>query len=93
MERHIGFFQAHLSEIFITAKDEKGNPLKIKAGKEIGKSGKTGSSATPLRPNQVHLHFEIRTTSARTGGRIDPFDNISELNEDVIKEPKKENQP
>ncbi|KAF2333764.1 M23 family metallopeptidase [Flavobacterium daemonense] len=87
------FFYAHLSETLITAKDKEGNSTKVKAGDKIGKSGKTGSSATALNSNQVHLHFEVRTTNARTGGRVNPFDNIKELDRDVIKEPKKEAQP
>jgi murein DD-endopeptidase MepM/ murein hydrolase activator NlpD len=87
------FFYAHLSETLITAKDKEGKSTKLKAGEKIGKSGKTGSSATALNANQVHLHFEVRTTSARTGGRVSPFENISELNTEVIKEPKKESQP
>ena len=87
------FFYAHLSETTITAKDKDGNSTKVSAGDKIGKSGKTGSSATALNANQVHLHFEVRTTSARTGGRVDPFENIIELNTGVIKEPKKESQP
>jgi len=86
------FFYAHLSETFIKAKDINGNPTKIKLGEEIGKSGKTGSSATDLRPNQVHLHFEVRITDARTGGRVDPFEKIIELENDVITEPKEEDQ-
>lgn len=87
------FFYAHLSSISINAKDKDGNPTKVKAGEPIGKTGKTGSSATALRPNQVHLHFEVRTTKERTGGRVDPFSHISELNTQVIKNPKRENQP
>jgi murein DD-endopeptidase MepM/ murein hydrolase activator NlpD len=87
------FFYAHLSSISINAKDKDGNPTKVKAGDSIGKSGKTGSSATALKPNQVHLHFEVRTTKERTGGRVDPFSHISELNTQVIKNPKRENQP
>ncbi|MGD5835951.1 M23 family metallopeptidase, partial [Xanthomonas citri pv. citri] len=73
------FFYAHLSSVDIVAKDNSGNPTKVKAGDTIGKSGKTGSSATALNTNQVHLHFELRTTNARTGGRIDPLSNISEF--------------
>lgn len=87
------FFYAHLSSVDIVAKDSSGNPTKVKAGDPIGKSGKTGSSATALNANQVHLHFELRTTSARTGGRIDPLSNISELDTGVNKTPNQENQP
>lgn len=87
------FFYAHLSSVDIVAKDSSGNPTKVKAGDPIGKSGKTGSSATALNANQVHLHFELRTTSARTGGRIDPLSNISELDAGVNKTPNQENQP
>lgn len=87
------FFYAHLSSVNIVAKDSSGNPTKVKAGDPIGKSGKTGSSATALKANQVHLHFELRTTSARTGGRIDPLSNISELDTGVNKNPNKEDQP
>lgn len=87
------FFYAHLSEVSIKGKDSSGNPTKVKAGDKIGKSGKTGSSAAALNPNQVHLHFEVRTTKERTEGRVDPFIHISELNNEVVKKPKKENQP
>jgi len=87
------FFYAHLSEIFIKAKDTSGNPTQVKAGDIIGKSGKTGSSAAGLKPNQVHLHYEVRTTKERTGGRVNPFTHISELNVNVNKNPNKENQP
>lgn len=34
-----------------------------------------------------YLHFEVRTTSARTGGRIDPIATIDELKNDVITNP------
>ena len=77
----------------VLAVDKDCNSTKVKMGNKIGKSGKTGSSAAALEANQVHLHFEVRTTSARTGGRVNPFDNISELNDEVIKEPKKDSQP
>ena len=87
------FFYAHLSSISITAKDSSGNPTKVKAGDPIGKAGKTGSSAADLKPNQVHLHFEVRTTKERTGGRVDPFSYINELSNEVNKKPKKEDQP
>lgn len=87
------FFYAHLSSISIKAKDSSGNPTKVKAGDPIGKSGKTGATASALKPNQVHLHFEVRTIKERTDGRVDPFTYISELDKEVIKNPKKENQP
>ena len=87
------FFYAHLNSVSISAKDNSGNATKVKAGDPIGKTGKTGSSAATLKPNQVHLHFEVRTTKERTGGRVDPFLHINELNNEVNKNPKQENQP
>ncbi len=87
------FFYAHLSSIQISAKDSSGKPTKVRAGDRIAKSGKTGSSAKGLRANQVHLHFEVRTTGARTGGRIDPLATISELGAEVNTSPKQSDQP
>lgn len=87
------FFYAHLSNISIKAKDSFGKATKVKAGEPIGKSGKTGSSAKALHSKQIHLHFEVRTTKERTGGRVDPFSHINELNREVIRNPKKEDQP
>ena len=77
----------------MVAKYSSGNPTKVKAGLPIGKSAKTGSSATALNGKKVHLHFELRTTMSRTGGRIDPLSNISELDACVNKTPKQEKQP
>jgi hypothetical protein len=34
-----------------------------------------------------HLHFEVRNTSARTGGKLNPLATIDELNRDVITNP------
>nr|WP_305069974.1 M23 family metallopeptidase [Flavobacterium covae] len=86
------FFYAHLSETLVTAKDTEGNVTKLKAEDLIGKPGKTGSSATALKENQVHLHFEVRNTSARTGGKLDPLATIEELKNDVITNPDKTKQ-
>jgi murein DD-endopeptidase MepM/ murein hydrolase activator NlpD len=81
------FFYAHLKK----APNLKDGD-KVKAGDPIGLSGKTGSSASGLKPNQVHLHFEVRTKGTRTGNRVDPLATISELNSDVIKNPKESDQ-
>lgn len=82
------FFYAHLKQESIFKIGDS-----ISAGKIIGHSGKTGSSAKNLRKNQVHLHFEVRTKSTRTGNRVNPLDIISELKSSIIMNLKKEDQP
>ena len=74
------FFYAHLSERSV-AKDAK-----VTAGDPIGKTGQSGN-ASGQAAKMNHLHFEVRTTSARTGGRIDPIATIDELKNDVITNP------
>ncbi|REC52451.1 hypothetical protein DRF62_15740 [Chryseobacterium piscium] len=74
------FFYAHLSERSV-AKDAK-----VTAGDPIGKTGQSGN-ASGQAAKMDHLHFEVRTTSARTGGRIDPIATIDELKNDVITNP------
>ncbi|WP_225556190.1 M23 family metallopeptidase [Flavobacterium columnare] len=85
------FFYAHLSETSITAKDKDGNPTKVKAGDIIGKTGQTGN-ASGQQAKMNHLHFEVRSTSARTGGKLDPLATIEELKNDVITNPDKTKQ-
>ncbi|WP_260391886.1 M23 family metallopeptidase [Apibacter muscae] len=80
------FFYAHMNAATTFKAGDK-----IKAGDIIGYSGKTGTSASGLKTNQVHLHFELRTEGTRVGNRIDPF-IIPELNNGVVKKPKKEDQ-
>ena len=78
------FFYSHLSERVVS----KSNNL-IKAGTVIGKTGQTGNASGQLS-KMNHLHFEVRNTSNRTGGRLDPY-TIIEL-KSINKNPKKENQ-
>lgn len=74
------FFYAHLSERSVAKGD------KVTAGDPIGKTGQSGN-ASGQAAKMDHLHFEVRTTSARTGGRIDPIATIDELKNDVITNP------
>ncbi len=74
------FFYAHLSEVNVSA----GDP--IDAGNPIGKTGKTGN-ASSQEAKMNHLHFEVRTTGNRTGGRVDPLTTISELTTGVNTNP------
>lgn len=74
------FFYAHLSERDV----KKGDT--VKAGDVIGKTGKSGNASSQVA-KMNHLHFEVRTTSGRTGGRIDPMATISELQSDVNTSP------
>ncbi|OXA74207.1 hypothetical protein B0A56_12805 [Flavobacterium columnare NBRC 100251 = ATCC 23463] len=79
------FFYAHLSERNVA----KG--ASVSAGDIIGKTGQSGN-ASGQAAKMNHLHFEVRNTSARTGGRIDPLSTIKELNRDVITNPDKNTQ-
>ncbi|MBF4484376.1 M23 family metallopeptidase [Flavobacterium sp. CSZ] len=79
------FFYAHLSETFIKIGE------KVKAGKKIGLTGKTGN-ARDLLAKKTHLHFEVRNSSASQGASVKPFKAISELKESVNINPNKENQ-
>ncbi|TDX11215.1 M23 family metallopeptidase [Flavobacterium sp. S87F.05.LMB.W.Kidney.N] len=79
------FFYAHLSETFIKIGE------KVKAGKKIGLTGKTGN-ARDLLAKMTHLHFEVRNSSASQGASLKPFKAISELKESVNINPNKENQ-
>lgn len=74
------FFYAHLSERSVAKGD------KVTAGDSIGKTGQSGN-ASGQAAKMDHLHFEVRTTSARTGGRIDPIATIDELKNDVVTNP------
>lgn len=74
------FFYAHLSERSVA----KG--ATVTAGDPIGKTGQSGN-ANGQAAKMDHLHFEVRNTSARTGGRIDPIATIDELKNDVITNP------
>jgi murein DD-endopeptidase MepM/ murein hydrolase activator NlpD/cell fate (sporulation/competence/biofilm development) regulator YlbF (YheA/YmcA/DUF963 family) len=79
------FFYAHLSKVFIEIGE------KVQAGKIIGQTGKTGSTASSLLPKQCHLHFEVRKSSASQGAAIDPFNVITEL-KNINMNPNPENQ-
>lgn len=79
------FFYAHLNEAFIKIGD------KVKAGKKIGLTGKTGN-AKKLLTKQTHLHFEVRNSSASQGASVNPLRAISELENSVNVNPDKENQ-
>ncbi len=74
------FFYAHLSEVNVSAKDP------VDAGSPIGKTGKTGN-ASNQESKMNHLHFEVRTTGNRTGGRVDPLTTIAELKTGVNTNP------
>ncbi len=74
------FFYAHLSEVNVSAKDP------VDAGNPIGKTGKTGN-ASSQEAKMNHLHFEVRTTGNRTGGRVDPISTIAELKSGVNTSP------
>ena len=74
------FFYAHLSEVNVSAKDP------VDAGSLIGKTGKTGN-ASNQESKMNHLHFEVRTTGNRTGGRVDPLTTIAELKTGVNTNP------
>ena len=78
------FFYAHLSKLNISKGDS------VKAGDIIGKTGQTGN-ANGQPSKMAHLHFEVRTTGSKTGGKLDPQFTIKEL-EDVNEEPQKTNQ-
>ncbi len=66
------FFYAHLSSIDV----DLSKP--VAAGQPIGKTGQTGNART--QPAKfAHLHFEVRSTAARTGGRLNPMATIKEL--------------
>jgi predicted chitinase len=79
------FFYAHLSEVNVS----EGDP--VQPGKPIGKTGQTGN-ATGQASKMNHLHFEVRTTGERSGGRVDPFTTIQELGTDVNRNPDKNTQ-
>lgn len=79
------FFYAHLSEISINAGDS------VELGAPIGKTGQTGN-AEGQAAKMNHLHFEVRTTGERTGGKVDPLTTIQELGADVDRNPNKETQ-
>jgi murein DD-endopeptidase MepM/ murein hydrolase activator NlpD len=74
------FFYAHLSERSV----EKA--ATVSAGDVIGKTGQSGN-ASGQSAKMNHLHFEVRNTSERTGGKLDPLTTIEELNRDVITNP------
>jgi muramidase (phage lysozyme) len=74
------FFYAHLSERSVV----KG--ATVSSGDIIGKSGQSGN-ASGQAAKMNHLHFEVRNTSERTGGKLNPFTTIDELNRDVITNP------
>ena len=77
------FFYAHLSD----RKFEQGERVTI--GQPIGSTGKTGNVDKALVKGH-HLHFEVRTTASRTGGRIDPY--IIEKLKTINKAPRKSSQ-
>ncbi|MDI9309218.1 MAG: M23 family metallopeptidase [Limnohabitans sp.] len=79
------FFYAHLSEMNV----KKGD--KVTVGDPIGKTGQTGN-ASGQASKMNHLHFEVRNTSARTGGKLNPLTVINELNKDVVTNPDKNKQ-
>ncbi|WP_309607466.1 peptidoglycan DD-metalloendopeptidase family protein, partial [Flavobacterium sp.] len=74
------FFYAHLSERSVV----KG--ATVSAGDIIGKTGQTGN-ASGQAAKMDHLHFEVRNTGERTGGKLNPLTTIDELNTDVITNP------
>ncbi|SKA03353.1 protein of unknown function [Chitinophaga eiseniae] len=83
------FFFAHLKDL---SKYQVGES--VKAGDIIGFSGKTGNAAS-LRPEQEHLHFEVRTrehVGKGFDGRIDPLLIIRELNKTEIINPQENHQ-
>ncbi|MFD2561427.1 M23 family metallopeptidase [Aquimarina rubra] len=80
------FFYAHLDK----KPDFKIN-TKIKAGIKIGETGVTGN-ANKTDSKKNHLHFEVRNTSNKSGGRIDPLENVPEIKDNLIINPKKESQ-
>ncbi|WP_352310046.1 M23 family metallopeptidase [Psychrobacter sp. W2-37-MNA-CIBAN-0211] len=77
------FFYAHLSERLFKEDEE------VTAGNPIGKTGKTGNVDKKLTKGH-HLHFEVRTTPNRVGGRINPY-TIKEL-KTINKSPSKSSQ-
>jgi murein DD-endopeptidase MepM/ murein hydrolase activator NlpD len=79
------FFYAHLSETYIKIGE------KVKAGKKIGVTGKTGN-AKDLLAKQTHLHFEVRKSNAIQGASIHPLETISEIKDSVTLNPDKEKQ-
>lgn len=74
------FFYAHLNAPALFKKGDK-----VKAGDLIGASGITGNASTQARKN--HLHFEVRNTNARSGGRLDVLETIPEIDENLEKNP------
>ncbi|HEX8576671.1 MAG TPA: peptidoglycan DD-metalloendopeptidase family protein, partial [Flavobacterium sp.] len=74
------FFYAHLS-----ARDVKKGD-KVTAGGTIGKTGQTGN-ASGQDAKMDHLHFEVRSTGERTGGKLDPLTTINELETGVNTNP------
>lgn len=83
------FFYAHLQE---KSSIEIGTA--ITAGTIIGYAGKTGNAAG-MRPDQEHLHFEVREKNPvgrGFEGRVDPLSTIKELNTEEITNPHQKNQ-
>jgi murein DD-endopeptidase MepM/ murein hydrolase activator NlpD len=63
-------FYAHMQEVIVCQKQS------VKLGQRIGLSGNTGINP-PVRPEEDHLHFEVRTIAeCGTGlwGRVDPVE-------------------
>ncbi|MEM0575137.1 hypothetical protein [Flavobacterium polysaccharolyticum] len=56
--------------------------------KEPAQTGNASGQASKMN----HLHFEVRNTSARTGGRLNPLTTINELNKDVVTNPDRNKQ-
>lgn len=77
------FFYAHLSERLFKKYE------KVAVGNPIGKTGKTGNVDKKLTKGH-HLHFEVRTTPNKVGGRINPY-TIEEL-KTINKSPSKSSQ-
>lgn len=74
------FFYAYLSERLFKRNEE------VTAGNPIGKTGNVEKKLTKGH----HLHFEVRTTPNRVGGRINPY-TIKEL-KTINKSPSKSSQ-
>jgi len=67
------FFYAHLNK---EVKFKIGEYIKI--GELIGETGVTGN-ANKTDSKKNHLHFEVRNTTAKTGGRLNPFIEVPEI--------------
>ncbi|AEH02108.1 M23 family metallopeptidase [Lacinutrix sp. 5H-3-7-4] len=78
------FFYAHLSSVSVNEGDL------VKAGDVIGQTGQTGNASNQIA-KMAHLHFELRTSNSKTGGRIDPY-TITELSSSINKTPSQTSQ-